>query len=134
MKLNKVILEYIVKEELNNLGEGKLSEGRVRINTNTDVEFHAQGVGIVGQKAKIGLDKRALKSFLQIIKNKLGNSMACENIIDEAGAVLNNGVKIDVGFGGVTFFAKNGQKIPLNRSELQRFVTAIHKQAKIDCW
>ena len=114
--------------------EGKLSEGTVRINTNTDAEFHSQGMALIGKKAKIGLDKKAMKSLLQIIKNKLGNSLACENTIDEAGAVLNNGIKIDVGFGGVTFFARNGQKIPLNRSELERFVKAIHKQAKVNCW
>ena len=114
--------------------EGKLSESTVRINTYTDADFHSQGMALIGKKAKIGLDKRAMKSLLQIIKNKLGNSLACENTIDEASAVLNNGIKIDVGFGGVTFFAKNGQKIPLNRSELERFVKAIHKQAKINCW
>ena len=196
MELSKIILEYIVKEELNKLNEekyvvasvygdlytpkavsrnvadklmmklakqyagdnvfvlgvkywikphkynkkkimakeGKLSEGTVRINTNTDAEFHSQGMALIGKKAKIGLDKKAMKSLLQIIKNKLGNSLACENTIDEAGAVLNNGIKIDVGFGGVTFFARNGQKIPLNRSELERFVKAIHKQAKVNCW
>ena len=114
--------------------EGKLSEATVRINSYTDADFHSQGMALVGKKAKIGLDKKAMKSLLQIIKNKLGNSLACENTIDEAGAVLNNGIKIDVGFGGVTFFARNGQKIPLNRSELERFVKAIHKQAKINCW
>ena len=74
------------------LTEGKLSESTVRINTHTDADFHSQGMALIGKKAKIGLDKKAMKSLLQIIKNKLGNSLACENTIDEASAVLNNGI------------------------------------------
>ena len=137
MKLNEAILRHIINEELDRHERTfRFTESTVRINTNTDADFHSGGniLSIIGKKDKIGFDKKAMKSFLQIVKNKLGNSMACENTIEESMAVLNNGVKIDVGFGGVTFFSRNGHKIPLNRNELMRLVTAIHKQAKVNCW
>ena len=125
MKLNNKILTEMVKKEL--------FEKTVKLSTMKDANFEpGQFVQILGKKGKVKLDKNSVKFLAKWIrqnsgKHGMGWSFTEGKLNEGKTLTLPNGVKVKLDFKGITFKARRGKDVFLDRGELLKFFRATTK-------
>jgi len=104
-----------------------LLEKTVRLSTMKDANFvPGEFVQIVGKKGIVKLDKKSVKYLAKWIRNNSGKHgmgwSFTEGKLNEGKTLtLPNGVKVTLDFKGVTFKARKGHPVFLDRDELLKF-------------
>ena len=104
-----------------------LLEKTVRLSTMKDANFvPGEFVQIVGKKGMVKLDKKSVKWLAKWIrsnsgKHGMGWSFTEAQINEGKTLTLPNGVKVTLDFKGVTFKARKGAPVFLDRDELLKF-------------
>ena len=104
-----------------------LTEKTVRLSTMKDANFvPGQWVQIVGKKGMVKLDKKSVKYLAKWIRNNSGKHgmgwSFTEGKLNEGKKLrLPGGVEVTLDFKGVTFKARKGHPVFLDRDELLKF-------------
>ena len=133
MKLTNSILTEMVKQEL--------FEKTVRLSTMKDANFEpGQFVQLMGKKGMVKLDKKSVHKLAKIIRQLHGKDSSGmgwsftqhEGKLNEGSKVvtLPNGVRVKIDFKGLTFQARKGKPVFLDRNEMMTFFKATAKYLK----